>query len=1287
MLKPLLTFLIQGILFLNFAINLNGQIWNTQIADSMGIAKGSYISLALDKSDHAHILYQDLDFMDLKYVTNKSGNWEITNLDTFGISGTESSMTIDKNDNLHICYHRDPGIFNVNSIIYGKYENNTWIFEEIDTTRNGMSIQTDINTYNGTEIGLIYFLAERNELIYAKNAGTEWSKETVDDNFSGFLSKLLYKKDGSPVICSIKEDSILVYEYNASTWQLHKIKKEHGPSFAPFRTFDAAIDSEDNLHFVCNVPDPNYITYYKTSYLYYNWDTLMIQDLGMTAPATPSSIIITSDDSPYIFTSLAESFLYKKTDAQWEKIIISDKVSHAGNASLKLDSHGNPYIAFYGLPDDAPFNKEAYVMCFRYFSSSPVIKTSPKLLNFGDVWIDSYSDELISVKNNSDIPLTIHSIEPENTANFTCITNSLPELVLPWDSTFLEIRFDPDVVAGFNDAMLVYSDDVYNPVDTVKVIGNGVDNNASGSLKVIVNDVYFSEEYLALINTNPAEGVSINLYKNNVKVAGPVQTDVYGFCQLSDLEQGSYLLKASKGVSEPNGTIHEVTVNKNLEIGPSVNSFSLSFPDSLLRFKFKLMHDLKHISPESYGHLSNYNYVGDFSYGNSLMSIYELLDSWMPYMTDQKAQSLARLILVEQFTYDLFEDGTLVGSDMMNCLGDLIAYIYYSDEWGQDLLKLLKAIATLPAGGAQELYDLLLQILIRELIKITVIENINMTVKFAAAKVGNPAGRAILDGWKIVKNNYCGFHLHGFSEVKWDKIAGLVFKALKDPFIQQAYINAQTGKSIERAGNLSLKLDHNGTLEEAIIEKMDFIYEEKSTLETVHSYSDGLRTAASLMMQTQAILTWIATLDPSGIGRYLDQAAFYMRAGAYIDVGTALTMSTVGYFLVPLEMKDAVDKMYYPKGTKSIDLSSKSLISANDFWVKEPSVNPLSVKLTENSATYINELESIRTKITNNQEWDAVRSLFDLRDVEIDYERNLKNAIYPVLSGAHEAHQTITGFETEYDTLLANYSNAASDRLNTYLTVVTLASDSSDVIKDKVLAYIDTCMNSVQKLADQTTLVLNLISQHIQLEASIAASDLTQSTYTISDDEESTIALKVKNYGDIATSDVSAKIELGPGLSLLGSDSVFIGELQPGEESDEITYTISFNTDTLEQSVWEIDFSSSSETSFPASGVILNGNKSTTHTQKLRKNLMVRCYPNPAQDDLIFYFNMDQAQKIKIEIYNQVGQLVSGSLNKMMDIGEHTLRFNISHLVNGTYLVRIKIGNSLVQTKNIVVIH
>lgn len=1285
--KSPLNFVLLSISFICFGLNTNGQIWNTQIADSTGIAKGSYISLALDKSDRAHILYQDLDFMDLKYVTNKSGQWVVTNLDTFGISGTESSMTIDKYDNLHICFHRDPGIFNVNSLIYGQCLNNKWSFEEIDTTRDIALIQTDINTYNGDRIGLTYAFPSRDELIYSQKGNSDWTKEIVDDNYSGYLAKLLYKKDGTPVICTIKEDSIVIYDYKSSVWTSHKLALQHSPVLPPIRIFDADIDADDNLHIACNVLDSKYITFCNISHIYFNWDTFSIKDLGMSGLATPVSIVSPSNDDIYIFTVDTESVIYKKTNNNWERIIISDGVSHAGNASLKLDSYGNPYIAFYGLPDDAPSNKQSYVMCFRYFSNSPVISTVPEILNYGDVWINSYSDENIKIHNKSDIPLTLQNIEPESSDRFSCLSSSLPKTILPWDSTFIDIRFDPDVVATYNDAILIHSDDIYHPVDTVKVKGNGVDNSATGTLKVKVNDIYFSEEYLALIKTNPAEGVSVSLYQNNIKIAGPATTNINGLTQLAEVEQGHYLIKASKNIYEPNGTPHEVVVHQNIEIGPAVNSVSLSFPDSLLTYKYKLMHDLKHISPEAYGHLSNHNYVGDFSYKNSLSGIYDLLDNWNQFMTDQKAQSLARLILTEQYTYDLFGDGTLAGSDMMNCFGDLIAYIYYSDEWGQDLLKLLKAIATLPAGGARDLYDLLLQILIRELIKLAVIQNVNMTINFVAAKVGNPADRAILDGWKIVKNNYVGFNLHGFSQVKWDKIAGLVFKALEDPFIQFAYIDAQTGKSIEKAGNLSLKLDHNGTLEEAIIEKMDFINQERSTLETVHTYSSGLRTAASLMMQTQAILTWIATLDPSGIGRYLDQAGFYLRAGAYVDVGTALTLSTTAYFLVPVEMKDAVNKLYYPLGIKSISFSHKSMMAVDDILLKDAYTNPLTVKLKESAASFNNELAGIRTKITNNQEWEAVKSLFDLREVELNYEKELTNALYPVLSGAHEAHQLIPGFEAEYDTLVANYTNSTMNRLNAYLTIVTLASDSSDVTKAKVLAYIDTCINGVQKLSDQTNHVLNLISQHVMLKASIAVADLIQSAYTVSNNEQSVISFKVKNYGDSATSGVSAKFYPGPGMTLLESDSVFIGELQPGQESDELTFTIAFNSDTLAQSVWNIEFTAAKGVAFPADGILINGNSNETLKKQPALHALVNCYPNPADNNVIFKFNTTRRQAFKIEVFNQLGQLIAVPLNKPLNAGEYSFDLKTSSFINGTYLCRISVNETTVETKQIVIIH
>jgi len=75
---------------------------------STPLVEGSYIfeyDMAIDSNDHLHISYYDPgDSLDLMYLTDVTGDWVATAIDTYGDRGMSNSIAIDSNDNVHILY-------------------------------------------------------------------------------------------------------------------------------------------------------------------------------------------------------------------------------------------------------------------------------------------------------------------------------------------------------------------------------------------------------------------------------------------------------------------------------------------------------------------------------------------------------------------------------------------------------------------------------------------------------------------------------------------------------------------------------------------------------------------------------------------------------------------------------------------------------------------------------------------------------------------------------------------------------------------------------------------------------------------------------------------------------------------------------------------------------------------------------------------------------------------------------------------------------------------------------
>lgn len=70
--------------------------------------KDIFLQFRLDTSDHAHISYNDESNGDLRYATNKSGQWVTAAVESNGNVGWYTSLALDASDKAHISYTGGP---------------------------------------------------------------------------------------------------------------------------------------------------------------------------------------------------------------------------------------------------------------------------------------------------------------------------------------------------------------------------------------------------------------------------------------------------------------------------------------------------------------------------------------------------------------------------------------------------------------------------------------------------------------------------------------------------------------------------------------------------------------------------------------------------------------------------------------------------------------------------------------------------------------------------------------------------------------------------------------------------------------------------------------------------------------------------------------------------------------------------------------------------------------------------------------------------------------------------
>lgn len=78
-------------------------------------------------------------------------------------------------------------------------------------------------------------------------------------------------------------------------------------------------------------------------------------------------------------------------------------------------------------------------------------------------------------------------------------------------------------------------------------------------------------------------------------------------------------------------------------------------------------------------------------------------------------------------------------------------------------------------------------------------------------------------------------------------------------------------------------------------------------------------------------------------------------------------------------------------------------------------------------------------------------------------------------------------------------------------------------------------------------------------------------------------------------------------------------------------------------------------------------------------------YPNPFNPSTTIRFNIPITEKVKIEVFNTVGNKVATLLNGLKEAGKHEVQFEAENLASGVYFYKISAG-SFIQTKKMLLI-
>lgn len=77
-------------------------------------------------------------------------------------------------------------------------------------------------------------------------------------------------------------------------------------------------------------------------------------------------------------------------------------------------------------------------------------------------------------------------------------------------------------------------------------------------------------------------------------------------------------------------------------------------------------------------------------------------------------------------------------------------------------------------------------------------------------------------------------------------------------------------------------------------------------------------------------------------------------------------------------------------------------------------------------------------------------------------------------------------------------------------------------------------------------------------------------------------------------------------------------------------------------------------------------------------------FPNPFNPSTKIEFFLKQSGKVRLDIYNLIGQKVAELINEELSAGFHYVNFNASDLASGIYIYQLKVGNKFTSAKKMI---
>ena len=312
---------------------LDGGSWQSEVLEGGLHTGATFLSLALDPGDHAHISYPNDYTGVLRYAHYDGTAWQKQDVDQAGVTGQYTSMRLDAQGEPHVAYYADWPEYDLR---YAYRDGGTWSIQAVDGS-GVVGKHPSLALDAGGRPHISYHDYTNRDLKYAYYDGSAWQIAVVDPN-AGVESytSLALDAAGHPHIAYTDGGTwccaILRYAYyDGSAWQLE--------------TVDGALCSGGWLSLALDAAGRPHI-----SYMYADSPSFGTPTPVPTVPPTPTGMRARSTILPRGTAEPADAatLRYARHDGtawQLESVDVMGSYS-AGHTSLALDADGRPHIAY-----------------------------------------------------------------------------------------------------------------------------------------------------------------------------------------------------------------------------------------------------------------------------------------------------------------------------------------------------------------------------------------------------------------------------------------------------------------------------------------------------------------------------------------------------------------------------------------------------------------------------------------------------------------------------------------------------------------------------------------------------------------------------------------------------------------------------------------------------------------------------------------------------------------------------------------------------------------------------